>query len=512
MALMKLHVAAPDIARSGAARLDPRFHYLRRSASPLIDHLKSTVRLGLVATFSNGLNLPRSAYAEDAEDGAALYASVAALSSAVLRPSSCIPLKTTGNYVSGIRIAIEEIAVRPDELLITRSGTPGVAWSGAQVAEDTAVIPSGFIIRGIVDQEFSVDFVAAILNHPAWRLLTSALASGKRQDNLSQEQLADVPIPIVDHEIQRGIAFRFQEALGQIENLYGNESDFTSICDEVLSVTLGLCPPLLPRLPVQVRRVPVGEVAETRTLRIDNRWHGAANLVVRSALREIERTTMRALLEGGPSKGRQPRWISEEQADKDTPRGISTATIQSGTISWENAKPTTQESVEAFPVRRGELLVAMDGDGSLGKAAVYERDSAATVDSHIARCRLIGGPEVADAVSCYLNSTWGRVQTTSLMTGATGQTQLNPADLCNIIIPSELIVRASGVSSAYRTALGEYESLVRKARRIISEASADLTQQLIRVGAVEQNDRLASFEDPTYLLGVFDLLYLQGWR
>src|SRR3712207_7573566 len=40
--------------------------------------------------------------------------------------------------------------------------------------------------------------------------------------------------------------------------------------------------------------------------------------------------------------------------------------------------PTTPRSIDRFPIQEGELLVAMDGDGSIGKAAVYDREEVAT--------------------------------------------------------------------------------------------------------------------------------------
>ncbi|MFI5929754.1 hypothetical protein ACIA3K_27780 [Micromonospora sp. NPDC051543] len=356
------------------------------------------------------------------------------------------------------------------------------------------------------------NYLAAVLSHPGWRLLTAALAAGKRQDNLSQEQLVDVHIPVVGGDAQDGIARRYEDALRRIEEIYRSEEDFAKVCDEVLSGCAGLTLSSSARNQVQQARIALADVAETRGLRLDNRWHGPENSAVRSSLSAIPIRRLGSLLMSGPSKGRQPTWTAEEDADDDTPRAIATATIQAGTINWENAKLTTERSVSLFPITDGDLLVAMDGDGSLGKAAVYRGDLPATVDSHISRSRVRGGEDTADALSCYLNSTWGKVQTTSLMTGATGQTQLSATDLRDVAIPVAVIDRATVIAAAYREALRQYEPIVRRARRVICEASADLTRRLLAEGVLRSSENVAKFEDPSYLLSTFDLLYTRAWR
>ncbi|MBY8873982.1 hypothetical protein K7640_19325 [Micromonospora sp. PLK6-60] len=349
--------------------------------------------------------------------------------------------------------------------------------------------------------------MAAVLNHPAWRLLTAALAAGKSQDNLSQELISPVPIPKLAANEMEIAADRYRQTLAKIAALYEGESAFASVCDGVLHKSLGLAAPLVPDSRVQLVRVAMEDVATTRGLRCDNRWHSPANRAIRSMLDKVCVTRLSSAMRGLPLKGRQPTWVAEEEVDEDTLYAVATATIQAGTIAWDRAKPTTGRSVERFPVKFGDLLVAMDGDGSLGKAAVYEGAADGTVDSHVARCRIAGGVPVADAVSCWLNSTWGRVQTTSLMTGSTGQTQLSPTDLLDVVLPTQLIERAEAVSAAYRAALTGFEPVTRRARRLICEDSSALTEQLLRHGAIKKDAKVDGFLNAEELLLKLELLY-----
>lgn len=491
------------------ARLDPRYYHLRAQCAPLHEALIEPVSFGSFAKFANGVNLPRRAYATTEAAGSALYASVAAFPVYVLRREGCVPLLEEEGRIVGTKARIADVAATHNEVLITRSraSAPGVAWPADLAPADMPLVPAGFLIRAELPGTVEPSFIAAVLNHPAWRILTAALAAGKSQDNLSQALLARVPVPAVSQEAQVEIARQYRSTLDKISQVFEDESDFAAVCDRVLAEDIPLVAPTLPDQPVRARRVALRDVATTRSLRLDNRWHGPDNAAIRRTLGAHKLVRFRSLLIATPTKGRQPALLRDDEVLIDSPGAIATVTIQSGTIANSQTKPTTPESVERFPVRAGDLLIAMDGDGSLGKAAVYDGPADATVDSHVACCRVDGGGALADALSCWLNSTWGRVQTAGLMTGATGQTQLNTADLCDVIVPVELVAKAESLSARYRDALGLYEPLTRRVRRILCAASADLTNALISDGALAETEEAQPFRDEERLLVLLEQLH-----
>ena len=82
-------------------------------------------------------------------------------------------------------------------------------------------------------------------------------------------------------------------------------------------------------------------------------------------------------------KGRQPQFVDMEAEGEAF--AIATSTLQAGQIAMDYAKPVTLASANRVPVVAGDLLVAMDGDGSVGKAGVVgPSDFVLTVDSHVA--------------------------------------------------------------------------------------------------------------------------------
>ncbi len=513
VAINTLSIRLLDIAGSSTIRLDPRYHFLRGLAQPLMDQLVAPCHFGQVASFSNGVNLPRSAYADELEDDSPLYASVAGIAPFILRQETCLPLRRAephGDRIAGTNVLLSTVKVRADEVLMTRSRAtaPGVAWPGDLAPEGTVVVPAGFLIRASLRPSGLVPgYVAAILNHPAWRLLTAAFAAGKSQDNLSRELLAPLPIPTISTAAALTASERYAALLAEIDDLYRDETAFLHVCDGVLSGVLGLELPDLTQAPLQVASVSLSDVAATRFLRADNRWHGRGNRAIRDALAATPSIRLADLFDGPPLKGRQPTWASEDEIDEATPRAVATATIQAGTVAWERAKATTTQSVTRFPVQEGDLIVAMDGDGSLGKAAVYDRSELGTLDSHVARCRVRGERALADSISCYLNSSWGRVQTNGLMTGSTGQTQLNPADLLEVRVPAVVAQYATQLANSYDGARQAFEPVTRRARRLLARASADLTRQLVAEGALRASSSVEQYSDESVLLEHLDRLY-----
>ena len=512
MDLTQIIVTPQDLARSGAVRLDPKYHYYRHLASPIMDALRVSRPLGELVTFANGANIPRSAYADDDSEPWALYASVAPLSSIAFRRECCVPLRESAQIpgkVAGTRIEAQDLSVTNHEVLITRSraSAPGLAWPGDAKQGDTFIIPSGFLIRARVIGDEPPGYLAAVLNHPAWRFLTAALAAGKSQDNLSQELLSTVPIPVISAKRMEKIASEYHNMLSQIDDLYESESSLASLCDGIINEYSGLVVPDLPNSSFQVRTVSMFEVAETRQLRIDNRWHGSANADMRHTLKQTKVVPLGDLLQGLPMKGRQPVAVREEDVDEDTFYAIATSTLQSGSIAWDRAKPTNEESVKRFVVRRGDLLVAMDGDGSLGKAAVYDRDDEVTVDSHVARCRVKAGKGMAEIISCWLNSTWGRVQTTALMTGSTGQTALAPDDLIDVIVAESVVGKAPEISETYRAAISGFEPVTRRSRRLLCGVESKLTSALIEEKLLLDSNDIKEFVSVDDLMKQMDILY-----
>jgi len=121
---------------------------------------------------------------------------------------------------------------------------------------------------------------------------------------------------------------------------------------------------------------------------------------------------------------------------------------------------------------------------------------------------VIGDLDLKLALACWLNSTWGRTQTSGLMTGATGQTQLRPADFLSILVPRLLIERAHEVANEYKRTLATFEPPARRARQIICDVSASVTTFLSENGALQLDEEdSGKFGNAPSLRALLDIAY-----
>ena len=244
MGLAQIRVALQDVARADTARLDPKYHLMFRLASPLLDALVEPARLGEIAVFANGVNLPKAAYADAAPDTDTYYLSVAAIAPFVLslRDSNPLRLSRDGTLIASTELSVEAVKATDHEVLVVRSRAtaPGVAWPSDDAPPALRLVPAGFLIRVLLEEGTPPAFVAAVLNHPCWRLLTAGLAAGKSQDNLSQPVLASIPVPRISRMAQQEVAARYSALLNQLRELYELEADLASVCDDLLVFSGGL--------------------------------------------------------------------------------------------------------------------------------------------------------------------------------------------------------------------------------------------------------------------------------
>ncbi len=509
MGLTSRRISAAELCESDFVRLDPRFYDLFDVAKKVMDGLVDPVPLAEpLISFSNGPNLPASAYADPDEDVGAHYASVSPFALFSFRVNNCIPLRAQEDgTVAGLRRPPDELRLLPTDVAITRSATPGIAWPGALAPADIPVIPSGFIIRGRCSDLLNPAYLSAILNHPLWRMLSTALAAGKAQNNLSQELLRGIRIPNLDRAAQDRIAADYAQCLRAIEHELAAAGDFVEKCDGVLEEVCGLEPAAAVHQRVSTLRVSAHDICETRELRLDGRWHSRPNRKVVGILADIPTRSLGSLLSGAPRKRSQPTIHTELTLEPDTPRVVATVSVQSGQVVPELTKPTDEDTALRLLLEAGDLLVAMDGVGSLGKAAIFDLDLVATVDSHLAVCRTTE-LDTAKVLACLLNSSMGRTQTESLMSGATGQTQLGIEDLSAVRVPEDLLDESSRVASAYDALLSEYTRVGRRVRAELCRFEAVLTQELVDVGALVLDDEhLRLYTDSAALAALLEQLY-----
>ena len=150
-------------------------------------------------------------------------------------------------------------------------------------------------------------------------------------------------------------------------------------------------------------------------------------------------------------------------------------TVEISGSDW--IEKATYEEYETLPtsdniiVKKYDILVVSTGDGSLGKAGVYDLNTPAIVDGHVAIIRIDRKNIDPYYVADYLRKGAGAVQINRAYTGATGMIELTPAQLETVVIDT-----LNGDINEQRKLSKQLRKAERQAQQHISKAEEIIKQ------------------------------------
>lgn len=132
--------------------------------------------------------------------------------------------------------ALERFMLAKDDLIITRSGSVGIARLFDIEAEELVVIPSGYLIVVSIDNEvINPKWLEHYSASSSTRKYFEILSSGKTQHNLSQYDILNLPVPNLNS--QRSVKFfeNVNSIESRIKDLQQDNISLQSSIDEVLT-------------------------------------------------------------------------------------------------------------------------------------------------------------------------------------------------------------------------------------------------------------------------------------
>jgi restriction endonuclease S subunit len=120
-------------------------------------------------------------------------------------------------------------------------------------------------------------------------------------------------------------------------------------------------------------------------------------------------------------------------------RAVKTANLRNGYLDWSEAQTVDEDFYEANQrragVRKGDVLIASTGTGSLGKVDFYNDDTPALADGHVAIVRV--DPKQFDPclLSYVLRSRVAQWQIEQQLAGATNQIEIYSGQLAALRLP-----------------------------------------------------------------------------
>lgn len=145
-------------------------------------------------------------------------------------------------------------------------------------------------------------------------------------------------------------------------------------------------------------------------------------------------------------KGMQPD--SLDQPTKDSVPVVNTLSIQNLALRVEDCRHIEREDFESLPterhLKRGDVLLTVDGGVSIGKPYLFELDDDFTIDSHVCILRPNGLSPLA--LVYLLASPLGQMQFRRAESGASGQTTVTEDDIRRFAFPISILKSIDKVS------------------------------------------------------------------
>lgn len=154
-----------------------------------------------------------------------------------------------------------------------------------------------------------------------------------------------------------------------------------------------------------------------------------------------------------------------------------------GQITLQGADWIEKQIFDDLPdevkLQKGDVLLNSTGDGTLGKAAVWDLDHEAVADGHITIIR--PDPEAVDPLylADYLRAGFGQEQIQRLYTGSTGLIELTAEHVNRVVISTlsgvneqaRLSAALRKAEAGYQSQLGTADAALANARKAFEEKS-----------------------------------------
>jgi hypothetical protein len=218
---------------------------------------------------------------------------------------------------------------------------------------------------------------------------------------------------------------------------------------------MGVTLDLEPRKPPLVLWASLSLVGKSHTLRCDAKQAEPQFKAFDDYLASVEHFFLGDCLPQPLVKGRQPRYL--ESPDPDGVPVVSTLAVQNLRVHPEQCRFISPEDFDALPDEKkpkpNDVLVTVDGGGSVGKPALFDLDDDFAVDSHVAILRPVGiDPQV---LVYLLASPLGQVQFQRAESGASGQTGVSEEDIRRFRFPVVPPGEIRKLAAALAARLGE---------------------------------------------------------
>lgn len=221
------------------------------------------------------------------------------------------------------------------------------------------------------------------------------------------------------------------------------------------------------------------EVGADETTRWDCKYWNPAVRVKSDELLQSGGTLIKDLNTVSTRRGRSPQaptYVDEAEGQAVVIKAGSNIT-RFGHVTVDGADWIEKQVFDDMPpevkLQKGDVLLSSTGDGTLGKAAVWELGLPAVADGHITIIRPDPAQIDSHYLADYLRTGFGQNQIQRFYTGSTGLIELTSDHVDRIIVPlAGDLTAQSDLVSELRTAESDYQQKLASASELLSDARA----------------------------------------
>lgn len=373
---------------------------------------------------------------------------------------------------------LKKSQLQPGDLLLTTKAVIGVSAVVDENLGDCNISQNLVLIR--LKEDINPNYVSVFLNSRLGRMQTETAATGPNQKYLNFERIYDLKITLPSRSLQDHIAQVIQEAYGdRKKKLEEAESLVKGIDDEIKKIL----------------EVVVGEIHDEpkfvmKVSDLEDRWdfkvYDRRYVTVINATKEGKYSVLSlgTLCREKPKRGSQPKY----DLDGAIPV-LKTVNVGSGRIDFESALRVDFSFLETISgkkskVYKGDILITSTGDGSWGRASVFEEEFDCVVDGHISIVRL--KPEHnPHFLAEFLNSSLGQAQFWQRYRGATGQTEIYPDDISALKIATPPKEIQDEIALKVQQRRSQAKQLRAQAEAVVAAAKARVERMILGEETVE---------------------------
>jgi type I restriction enzyme M protein len=237
-------------------------------------------------------------------------------------------------------------------------------------------------------------------------------------------------------------------------------------------------------------------VAEDET-RLDVKYYDPQTLQLVSDLQQLGAVALKDAVVEPVCRGKSPA-----KAEYNVDESSEIIVVKAGNVgqvglvgNFDTIEESVFERLKEAQIKLGDLLLASTGEGTLGKATVYDRNEQAIADGHVTIIRLARSLS-PDYVAWYLRSDYGRRQISRLFTGSTGLIELTEDAVERILVLAPGSIRQQNqIARAWHHQIAKAEEMEAAAQAKRATARVQFISDLLALVPGSSSPHLALLND-----------------